>query len=210
MADDTGAQGDDKPKDDASGTNDTNKGDQGASGATGTGEGDKNDAPEGSVSLAEYEALKERMRGADKAKSDAETKLREIERKDQTELQKAQGDLEDAKKANAALADKVNEMALTNAFLTNNKYTWHDPADALALLNREGVEISEDGKVTGLGPAIDKLAKSKKHLLKSETDDTGDGGDSSAASGSATNGRRKGEDKNDKKDYSRRFPALQK
>jgi hypothetical protein len=209
MADDTdktGSQGDADADKTGTGTNDTNTGNQGASGDQGTGETDKNEQPV--VTAAEFEAMRERMKAADRAKSEAETKLKEIERKDMSELEKANDQLKEKDQQIVALTEKVSEMALQNAFLTNNKYTWHDPEDALRLLNREGVEVGEDGKVKGLGPAIAELAKKKPHLLKSEKDKDGDGNGSPAASGSATNGRRKGEEKSDKVDYSRRFPAL--
>lgn len=210
MADETGAQNDDKGTENAQGGDTSTKGSEGASGAQGTNEGEQNKAPEGTVSLAEYEAIKERMRGADRAKAEAEQKLKEIERKDQSELEKSQGDLADAQKQIESLQVRVTQMALQNAFLTDNKYSWHDPADALALLEKDGLEIdAETGKVTGLRAAIDKLAQKKKHLLKSETGSGKDGEGSSEASGSATNGRRKGDgDGRDKKDYSKRFPAL--
>jgi hypothetical protein len=103
----------------------------------------------------------------------------------------------------------VDQMTLQNAFLTDNKHTWVDASDALRLLDMDGVEV-KDGNVTGLGAAIEKLAKAKPHLLqKTEKKDDEDGKDgSSAASGSANNGRRKGDESKDKRDYSGRFPAL--
>jgi hypothetical protein len=206
--DKTGSESDEDKAKTGTGTNDTNTGNQGASGDQGVSGTDKNEQP--AVTVAEFEAMRERMKAADRAKADAETKLREIERKDMSELDKAKTDLQDRDAQIKTLTEKVSEMALQNAFLTNNKYTWHDPEDALRLLNREGVEVGEDGKVKGLAPAIAELAKKKPHLLKSEKDDSkdGNGNGSPAASGSATNGKRKGEGSDDKVDYSRRFPAL--
>lgn len=202
---DNGSQQGQGSTNDAQGDNDTSNNDPNASGAAGT----SNDVPKDdatsvdTVTRAEFDQLFKRMQAADTAKSTAENKLKELERKDQSDLQKAQTDLEDTLKANQELSSKLNEMALNNAFLTDNKHSWADPADALRLLNMEGVEV-KDGVVTGLAPAIEKLAKDKPYLLKKE----GDGTDSSGASGSATNGKRKGSDPNEKTDYSGRFPAL--
>lgn len=161
------------------------------------------------VTRAEFDAVFRRMQAADKAKADAETKLREKEKAELSELERAKSDVEDLKKQNTDLLEQINTTALENAFFKDNKHTWHDPSDALRLLDMEGVEV-KDGEVKGLAPAIEKLAKNKPHLLKSESDDKGDGGsggNSSGASGSANNGKRKG-DPGPKSDMSKRFPAL--
>ncbi len=208
MSDDqTGAQGDGNKPDDTQGGDTSNKGTEGASGAQGSGNDTKNDAPEGTVSLADYEAVKARMQAADKAKSDAEKKLADLEKKDMSELDRTKTELAERDKTIETLNTTIANMALQNAFLTDNKYTWHDPRDALALLDREGVEIKEDGKVTGLRQAIDKLAKAKPHLIKGD-EKKNDGEGEGEPSGSASNGRRKGDEKSNKVDYSRRFPAL--
>jgi hypothetical protein len=67
----------------------------------------------------------------------------------------------------------------------------------------DGVEIKDD-KVHGLAEAVDKLAKAKPHLLKKDEG----GNSSSAASGTANNGTRKGGTKTPPKNYQSRFPAL--
>jgi hypothetical protein len=210
MADETGSQNDDKGAESAQGSDTANKGSEGVSDAQGANAGAKNDTPEGTVTLAEYESVKARMQAADKAKSDAENKLRELEKKDMSALEKAETEVKERDQKIATLEKQVEGMALQNAFLTDNKYSWHDPSDALALLEKSDIEIDkETGKVKGLRQAIDNLAKKKPHLIVGDKDKGKNGDDSSAASGSATNGRRKGEDDGrDKRDYSKRFPAL--
>lgn len=209
MADDE-SNADDKSK--GEGTNNTSGDDSGAQGASEDVQKQGDDDASNAPTREEFEDLKRRMQAADKNKSeaekratDAESKLKDIERKDQSDLEKAQTDLKDALEANASLAAKLDKMALTNAFLSDNTYDWVDASDAMALLNREGVEV-KDGEVTGLKPAIAALAKAKPHLLKPSDDDKST--NSSGASGSSTNGKRKGEGKDDKTDYSSRFPAL--
>lgn len=213
MADENGSQDDADATDDTQGGNDTSGAGTDAQGAAGTQGDGKDDASKGDVvTRAEFDAIFKRMQAADQAKAAAETKLKEIERKDQSELEKAKNDLADLQKEHADAMAALNQKALENEFLANNKHTWHDAKDALRLLDMEGVEV-KDGNVTGLTAAIEKLAKAKPHLLKSESDKdddkNGDGKNgSSGASGSATNGKRKGEGGADKVNYSSRFPAL--
>lgn len=206
MADDqTGAQNDADATNDTQGTNDTSNDTQNASGDTGTSnDTSTNNAPGDVVTREEHEKALERMRAADRAKSEAENKLKERERKDMGELEKAQADVKDLTAERDSLRNQLNDVRLENAFLSNNKHSWVDPQDALRLLDMEGVEIKDD-KVHGLAEAVDKLAKAKPHLLKK---DDGDGNSSSAASGTANNGTRKGGKKEPVKNYQSRFPAL--
>lgn len=185
---------------------------QSVSGAAGGSQSKSDDDTEGAsqadtVSLDEFEQLKKRMQAADQRASKAEQELNEKKRAEQDEVTNLKQDLEAAQKTIGKLQELIDKTALENAFLSNNKHTWHDPSDALALLDREGVEV-KDGTVTGLGPAIEKLAKAKPHLLKSETDSGN--GNSSEASGSANNGQRKGSKKQvaDRAAMAKRFPAL--
>jgi hypothetical protein len=207
MADDDNTTG---TTDDAQGGIDTSNDTQDASGDTGTSTdtsdtSSSNDKP---VTQADLDAVVNRMKAADRRATEAENKLKEIARKDQSELERAQNDVQELTKRTAELIAALDAQALENAFLTSNKYTWHDPKDALALLDREGVEV-KDGKVTGLEPAIAKLAKAKPHLIKPETGNGG-GDSSSGASGSPNNGTRKGDAKKPAPDLSKRFPALSK
>lgn len=208
--DKTGSEGSAGTSGGDAGANGQGTGDSGASGDAGQGDGGKQGGDDkGTVSQADLDAVTRRMQAADRRASEAEAKLRELADKDKSELERAQGRVGELEKELADARSMIDQMALRNAFFTDNKHTWHDPTDALALLDREGVEV-KDGQVTGLAAAIEKLAKAKPHLLKS--DDSGKGGGngsgSSGASGSANNGKRAGEGKDDKRDYSGRFPAL--
>jgi hypothetical protein len=205
MADDqTGAQNASDTTNDAQGTNDTTNDAQTPQGDAGTpNDASTNDAQGNVVTRDEYEKALERMRAADRAKSEAENKLKERERKDMGELEKAQADVKDLTAERDALRTQLNDVRLENAFLSNNKHSWVDPQDALRLLDMDGVEIKDD-KVHGLAEAVDKLAKAKPHLLKKDEG----GNSSSAASGTANNGTRKGGTKTPPKNYQSRFPAL--
>lgn len=190
---------------DAEGTNDTSNDAQNVSGDAGTTNDASSSTSQGDdvVTRAEFESIKARMQAADRAKATVENELKELRRKDQSELERAQTDVKDLTGTVETLKKRLNDTLMENVFLSNNKYTWHDPQDALRLMDMEGVSIDDDGKVSGLPEAIAKLAKAKPHLLKTEGSN-----DAGTPSGSAANGKRKGEGKPPKKEYSSRFPAL--
>lgn len=129
---------------------------------------------------AEFIALQARMAAADRNNAAAQQKLKEIEQAQMTEQQRKDAELKDAKEQLAALKVANQERALENAFLSDNTYTWHNPGAALRLLERDGVEVADDGTVKGMKVALDNLAKQHPYLLKTadaaEPDDKGKGG----------------------------------
>ncbi|MGE3487437.1 MAG: hypothetical protein AB7L09_22175 [Nitrospira sp.] len=205
-------QNDDQNADNASngdaGGDDARNANQNASGDAGTSNDTSSIDRSGddNVSRAELDNALKRMKAADQRADGLQAKLKEWEDKDKSDLEKAQGTVQELTAERDQLADRVRTMAFENAFLTDNKYTWHDSRDALRLLDMDGVEVKDDGTVVGLKPAIEKLAKAKPHLIKQN--DGGSGNSSSAASGTANNGTRKGSKTDPPKDYSSRFPAL--
>lgn len=181
--------------------------DDGAGTGTGGegGEGGKAGAADETVSKAEFDKVFARMQAADRAKNDAETKLREKEQAELGELDRAKVQLEE-QKARADEAEKeLKKTLIENAFHRENKHTWHDVADAIAALDMSLVEVADDGKVTGMAKAIEGVAKSKPHYVKND-----DGSGPPAANG-ANNGKRKGEGETpDRATLAKRFPALNK
>lgn len=159
------------------------------------------------VSKAEFQRILDRMKAADRAKSAAEAKLREKERAEMGDLDRAKSELEEQKTRAEELESRLNALLIENAFHRENKIIWHDVSDAIAALDMSGVEITEDGKVTGMADAIKNVAKKKPHYVKSI--DEGDG-DAPPAANSATNGQRKGKKSEtlDSKRLASRFPAL--
>lgn len=148
----------------------------GTSGSGGDGTDKKEDPPE-TISKEEFEKLAERMRNADRRASTAESKLKEIEDKDKSELEKATRDLGEVTKERDQLKDQNKELALQLAFVSDNRYEWKNPKAALKLADLSEVEIGDDGKVTGLDKALQALAKSDGYLLKEKEDGEGSGGD---------------------------------
>jgi hypothetical protein len=206
MADETGSQQGQGEGGTGAEGDDTQQGTEGAQGATGSQQGASGEGAQGddTVARSELEAVKQRMIAADKRAADAEKKLDEQARKEKTDLENAQADLTKANERIAALEKQLNSTAVETEFVKYGKHDWVDVSDALRLLDREGVEVA-DGKVTGLGPAIEKLVKAKPYLLKKNNNDQND---SSGASGSANNGSRKGEKVTPPANFGSRFPAL--
>jgi hypothetical protein len=188
----------------ADGTDDDGEGD-GDSGATddadddsdGEDDGDKKDKKKPGEE-ADAEALRKKMKLADKRAAEAERKLRELEDKDKGELEVTQRKLAEATETNAKLLKQVRDQALENAFLSTNEITWHDPDDALTAAQRagllEGIQ-DEDGEVdkAKLKTALQKLAKAKPHYVKGTEEEAGatkgNGGPTGTSTGS---GRKKG------------------
>lgn len=137
----------------------------------------------GPVSREEFDAQTNRLRAADKRRSDAEKRAADLqkykdeqERKGNTELQNVQKDLADVTKERDSLQDRFTTLARTNAFLTASaqlKIVWHDPADAQAAGGKalRDLEIDEDGNVEGIDAFVKDLAKRKKYLVNAGKDD---------------------------------------
>ncbi len=136
-----------------------------------TGEGAEGKGSD-TVSRAEFEQLRNQLKAADKNKSAAERKLKELEDAKKDEFTKTTERVAELEKTNAQQAKDLADMRLQNAFLTaDTGVTWHDPADALALAERQGYlaeVVDEEGKVdTGkLTAKLKELAKAKPHLVK--------------------------------------------
>lgn len=92
--------------------------------------------------------------------------LDELKSKDLGELEKATARVTALESENSALNESLREARLNNAFLTSNKYEWHNPGRALSLADLSEIEIDDDGTVHGIEKALDALAKSDAYLLK--------------------------------------------
>lgn len=115
---------------------------------------------------AEMDAIMARMQAADRNRTEAQDKLKKIEQAQMTELDRTKAQLTEAQNALVQAQQANQERALENAFLADNTYSWHNSEDALALLDRAGVEVKEDGTVSGMKAAIEKLSKERAYLIK--------------------------------------------
>jgi uncharacterized membrane protein YgcG len=102
----------------------------------------------------------------------------------------AKSDLEKEKaRADKAEAEKKDALTAANTRLVNAEIKvfavqagFVDPADAVALVGRAGVQVDEQGNVTGAKEAVEALAKAKPHLVGT--------GKAGGSPGSAGNGGR--------------------
>jgi hypothetical protein len=164
--------GDDEGGDDESG--DDEGGDDEGSDDEGS-DDDDDDAEKERKRKAKANKDTERQRRINKKLQDdldaANKRLKEVDDKDKDEVTRL---TEAATEANEKLEKaeaRAQELALHNAFLSDNSITWHDPQTALALVDLSDVEIDEDGEVEGLEEALKDLAKKKPFLVKTTSDD---------------------------------------
>lgn len=203
---------------------------QGGGGGDGGDGGDSGGADDGkpatsgqpaTVSKAEYDALMARMQAADRAKLASEQKLKELESKDQSELEKAQKALADANGKVEALTKRQTDMITQNAFLTvPDAPVWHSNSAALKLLDTSLLTVGDDGVVQGMEAAVAKLKSDHPYLVKTDASGDGDkdggkdggkpkgGGGQKPPSGQSNNGGGGGGKQVDRKALEQRFPAL--
>lgn len=213
MAEDQGqGSGTDQNADDQNagdgGQDDKDKPDDADDGDSGDG---TDDGSKATVSKSDFDKLFARMQAADRAKNLAETALREKEKAEMSDLDRTKAELEDERKKAEEAAAQVKTMMVENAFHRENKFAWHDVSDAIAALDLSGVEVTEDGKVTGMAAAIKDVAKRKPHYVKSKQEGSEEGdGDGPPAANGHNNGRRKGDkgEALDRAKLAQRFPAL--
>ncbi|WP_162158682.1 phage scaffolding protein [Staphylococcus epidermidis] len=82
--------------------------------------------------------------------------------KDDSELQK---ELDELKDKNAEWQTKYQESQLNNAVKLAVAKDANDADDILALINKDELELQDDGNVKGLDKAIESLKESKSYLF---------------------------------------------
>jgi hypothetical protein len=133
------------------------------------------------VSREDFDKLRKQLSAADKAREDAQKRLKEIDDANKDELTKATERVTELEKEREAYRKDIADLRLQNAFLTaETDITWHDPGDALALAERKGYldgVVGEDGTVNNkaLTAKLKELAKASPHLVKT-SDGTGSSG----------------------------------
>lgn len=122
------------------------------------------------AAAAETETIRKRMTAADQRAAKLEAELQQIRDKDLPETEKLQRDFAAAQEQVATLQTANTELALQNAFLKDNTFTWHNPDRALKLADLSQVEVRPDGTVIGLKDALKNLATSDAYLVKTEVE----------------------------------------
>lgn len=108
-----------------------------------------------------------------------EAKLSEYEKAQMDDLERAQKEAEENRTRAEQLEANLREERLRNAivrFATEKNF--HDPQDAVSLIDTDEIKFDDDGRPNeqSVKSKIDKLAESKKHLLKTSNAGSGDGG----------------------------------
>lgn len=124
-----------------------------------------------SYTQADIDAIKARMQAADRRATAAELKAKSFEDKDKTELQRATDRSSELEQELTTLKESVKALRLGNAFLSANTYTWHDPDLALAQVDKDLLELDDDGTPSkeSLKKALKALADKRPYLVKSAT-----------------------------------------
>ena len=81
-------------------------------------------------------------------------------------------ELEQLKQANTDWQAKYQESQLNNAIKLGVAKDANDPNDILAFINKDGLELADDGNVKGLDKALESLKESKPYLF-ADTKKTG-------------------------------------
>jgi minor structural protein GP20 len=160
------------------------------------------------VSRAEFEALQARMVAADRRAAIAEKKIKDAEDAQLSEADRVKKQLEEAEAKLKAEKERNDRQTVDNAILADQTYSgkWHNVQTAMGLIDRSGITIEDNGSVTGVKAALDKLAKDHAYLLKPVDAGTGtnNGGGTTGAPGtSRQTGAKPGQE-----EWERNFPAM--
>lgn len=112
---------------------------------------------------------------------DALAKLKAVEDKDKSELQRAVELAESLKAENEQLRAKHGQTVLENAFLKVNEHSWKNPSAALTIARAEGLldnVVKDDGSVDNgaLKKALENLARGHEYLVNPKNVDQNGGG----------------------------------
>lgn len=205
-------EGEDNDNDDANDddNNDSDKDDPDKGSGSGKAKDDKSDT-EAALRRENRERRQEANR-LRREKDAAETKLRELTDKDKSEAELAKRDLEEATQRLTKAEERNRSNSIELAFFRSNKHDWHSPAAAIRLLDSKDIEVDDDGEITGMPEALDKLAKDHPYLLKAKADkdDADDSKDEKPGgkSGASVGGKGKKDPAKTREEYARRFPAI--
>ena len=207
-------EGDDDDDDDADkGGSDggDNNDDAGSSGA----DADKDDVKDPDKKKLSQEAAKHRNAAkAEKARADAaEARLKEIEDKDKSEVERLTGEVDTLKAENESLKASLNETKIENEFVLKYANKFADPEVARLFLEKkfgkeDGITVDDDGEVVGMKEAVEALLKEKPKWAKgADDDDDGSSQQNTQPSGRQTNGKTKKDGLNSEA-LAKKFPAL--
>ena len=136
------------------------------------GEGDGNEGKDPRVKELSDEAARRRVenKALKTQLEEALKQLKSYDDKDKSEVDKATARVTELEALVAQQEESLQQERIHTAFLASNKYTWHNSERAMSLVDLSEVTIDDDGAVSGLDKALEKLAKSDPYLIKSSED----------------------------------------
>lgn len=104
---------------------------------------------------------------ARKEREDLQKQLDDIARKENSDKENADKDLQKATERNTHLEKLLHKNLLETAILKDPKRVWHDVSQTIAALPKDDVTVNLDtGEVEGLEDALTEVAKDKPFLVK--------------------------------------------
>lgn len=123
--------------------------------------------PLGEAGEKALEAFKQRAREAERAQKDLETKLKEFEDRDKSELEKAQGRISELEQSGTATTRELQEARVEASILkAASKAGIANTEVAAKLLDTSKIEYDDSGKPKNVGKLLADLAK--EHLFLTE------------------------------------------
>lgn len=125
---------------------------------------------------AELERTRKALKDANREAAERRKKLeafeaaeKERQEKELSEAQKLQKQLEEERATRSSLESKLRANTIRSEVLAKAaQLDFKNPGDAMALLDLSGVEITDDGKVTGFEKELEALAKSGRLPMKNQ------------------------------------------
>lgn len=143
------------------------------------------------VSRAEFDRLRNQLSAADKARQEAQDKIKAIEDKDKSELERATERAKTLEERVGALEAENQTLKLERAMLSDPEWgadKWHDPEEVLDKVMRavrDEQVVVKDGEVDrdSVKKFLKDLASKKQYLLKTSAGSSNGGKSGSAVGG---------------------------
>ncbi|PCF80921.1 hypothetical protein B4W74_04470 [Staphylococcus intermedius] len=118
------------------------------------------------------DSLREQLDKANKELDNRDKQITDLQKAKDGDNQELKDKLEQYKQSNAEYEADMKELKLNNAVKLAVAKEANDANDILAFINKDELELQEDGEVKGLKEAV-KLLKESKPYLFAETKPTG-------------------------------------
>ncbi|EGQ4460383.1 hypothetical protein DMN15_10445 [Staphylococcus pseudintermedius] len=118
------------------------------------------------------DSLREQLDKANKELDNRDEQITDLQKAKDGDNQELKDKLEQYKQSNAQYEADMKELKLNNAVKLAVAKEANDANDILAFINKDELELQEDGEVKGLKEAV-KLLKESKPYLFAETKPTG-------------------------------------